>query len=184
MTIQIENENTFRKIFKEEMNLFLGAGFLVLAKDCDSQPIPIGSELAKELRNQFSLDGLDALSLPQLSTVLEAQNKYAFHEYLKKRFTVDTFDEKYNILNSYNIHSIFSLNIDDLLYKVFALNEVNYLNDISLRGPVFSDKYAIGYIPLHGSIINEEELLIFSSTDITSSFSQDPDKWYFLTGLK
>ncbi len=183
MTIQIEHENTFRKIFTEGMNLFLGAGFSVLAKDFESRPIPIGRELAHELKSQFNLEGLDALSLPQICTILEAENKQKFHEYLKRRFAVHTYDDRYKSLNLCNIHSIFTINIDDLIYKIFSFSDQNYLNDISKHGPIFSDKSAIGYIPLHGSILNEDEPLVFSNTDIASSFSQDPDKWHFLTGL-
>jgi len=183
MTIQIEHENSFRKIFTEGANLFLGAGFSVLAKDSFDRLMPVGKDLAGELRRQFDLEGLDALSLPQLCTILEAQQRQDFHEYLRSRFSVHTFDEAYNCLNDCSIHSIFTVNVDDLVHKIFAASEHNYLNDISRRGPVFSDKCAISYVPLHGSILNEEEPLIFSNTDIAGSFSQDPDKWHYLTSL-
>ncbi len=183
MTIQIEHENSFRKIFTEGMNLFLGAGFSVLAKDSMRRLMPVGKDLAGELRSQFDLEGLDALSLPQICTILEAQNKRDFHEYLRSRFSVHTFDKAYNCLNDCTVHSIFTVNIDDLVHEILASSDHNYLNDISRRGPVFSDKCAISYVPLHGSILNEDEPLIFSNTDIAGSFSQDPDKWHYLTGL-
>jgi hypothetical protein len=70
MSIEIEFESTFRKIFSEGMNLFLGAGFPVLAKDPESRTIPTGRELSNELKVLFDLEEFDSLTLPQLCTIL------------------------------------------------------------------------------------------------------------------
>jgi len=134
-----------------------------------------------ELVTKFGLSDVAGLSLSQVSAILESSKKDEFYNFLKKRFTVAKFDSKYSALESINIKAIFSTNIDDLLFKIYAKSVAHYINDLMLRGPSFSDRTAIDLIPLHGSIIHEDESLTFSTLDIASSFSSDPDKWHVLT---
>src|SRR5262249_16292588 len=80
-----------------------------------------------------------------------------------------------------NIKTVFTTNIDNLVFKIFATSKSRYLNDLGTRGPAFTDLAAINYVALHGSIIHEGEPLEFSSTNLAAAFSIDPDKWHFLT---
>ncbi len=179
--ISIEHENTFKEVLKNGVNLFIGAGFSLLAKDCDGKVMPIGNQLADELIQEFSLDRLKELSLSQICTILESTKKEALYSFLKKRFSVDNFSDKYYAISKLNLSSIFTTNIDNLIYRIFESSKDNYINDITQHGPVYNDKASIDYIALHGSIIHEDNPLVFSTYDVASSFSLDPDKWHFLT---
>lgn len=181
--MNIENEHTFLQSLRDGINLFFGSGFSILAKDSRNRYLPTGKQLAAELMQQFDLAELDSLDLPQIVTVIEAERREELYTYLTERFSVHSFDERYGCLNDrINIETIFTTNIDDLLFKVFARNEEHYLNDVSLHGPAYGDRSAIDIVPLHGSVARVGSLMTFSSLDIASSFPRDPDKWHFLTG--
>jgi hypothetical protein len=96
------------------------------------------------------------------------------------RFSVETFDEKYFSLEKINLKNIFTTNVDDLIYKIFSNSQKYYVHDILLRGPAFNDRAAIDLITLHGSIAHTDEPLVFSTLDLASTFSSDPDRWNFL----
>ena len=91
-----------------------------------------------------------------------------------------SFDARYFSLGNLNIKSVFTTNVDDLVFKIYSVSDSHYLNDVSQRGPSYSDKFAIDYVPLHGSVIGDFELT-FSTLDIAGAFDSDPDKWHFLT---
>lgn len=176
----IENENSFKQALKYGVNFFVGSGFSVLAKDGDGRKLPIGHELASELVSEFKIQDAASLDLSRISTILEYDNKSAFYAYIKKRFNVNEFDEKYCVLEKLNIKSIFTTNVDNLIHKIFASSDQFYLNDINLRGPTFGDRSAIDYIALHGSILDDNRSISFSSRDLAASFSTNPDSWRFL----
>lgn len=181
MEVIIEHENTFRAIFSSGMNLFLGAGFSVMAKDESNNSIPTGLQLKDELISNFKLSRLNNLNLPQIATILEGSQKEAFHSYLRKRYNVSSYDKRYDFLDKLNVKSIFTTNIDNLIHRIYGNSHIKYINDITCRGPVHGDRKAVNFAPLHGSIANDESKLSFSVTDISSSFSLDPDKWHYLT---
>lgn len=181
-TITIENENTFKKACLEGINLFLGSGFSVLAKDSSGATLPLGKSLREELASNFALDNVEGLSLSQVCMILESDRRDQLYEFLKCRFSVASFDPLYHALQSLKLRTIFTTNVDDLLFKVFEESDDYYLNDMGIRGPAFADRAAVDFTALHGSILHPEEPLAFSSTDVAASFSADPDKWHFLTG--
>ena len=51
--MNIENEHLFNNALSTGINLFVGAGFSILAKDEDGNRLPLGSELSKELAAIF-----------------------------------------------------------------------------------------------------------------------------------
>lgn len=70
--MEIQQQNTLEHALKNGINLFVGAGFSILAKDADNRKLPTGGQLAAELANHFSHN---EIPLPQLSTILESTNK-------------------------------------------------------------------------------------------------------------
>ncbi len=178
---RIDNQNTFEKALLEGINFFLGAGFSILGKDIAGKNLPLGSELITELTEKFSLLKTGNLSLPQISTILKAKHADAFRSFLTERFTVSGYDKGYEQLERFNIDRIFTTNIDNLIQKIYEGSKSHYINDVSRHGPAFSERNAIDLIPLHGSVTNPTSDLTFSIFDITSSFSDDPDKWHSLT---
>lgn len=100
--MRIDNKNTFERALSSGINLFLGAGFSILAKDANGNYLPTGTALAKELAIKFSKP--DFYSLPQLSTIIEkSTSKQDFYDYLVNRFSVKSFDPLYNNLLNMNI---------------------------------------------------------------------------------
>ena len=67
-----------------------------------------------------------------------------------------------------------------MFLKIFENSRSLYLNDVTIKGAIFNESKAVKYVPLHGSIYNDERKLIFSSADISSAFSNDRDIWQYL----
>lgn len=180
--MQIENENTFKLYLQNGINLFLGAGFSVEAKGTFNdkpKPMPVGDDLRKEILKAFGRDENSQMSLPQLCQVISKTQREALNNFLRRRFTVTTYSEKYENLERLNIKAIFTTNIDDLVFRIFEKSQRYYVNDISLRGPSVAGTSAIDYIALHGSIVHpESEGLDFSPIELASSFERDKDKWF------
>ncbi|MCV5473474.1 hypothetical protein OFN43_31970, partial [Escherichia coli] len=76
-----------------------------------------------------------SLDLPQLCQILSSSSKKELKDFFINRFTVTEFDELYKSLESIKIKSIFTTNIDDLIFKIFKDSSKYYINDIQLRGP-------------------------------------------------
>lgn len=176
--MKIELEATLVDTFKNGINLFTGAGFSVLAKDKTGKSLPLGLELKNELAEKFNQP--NSLDLAQLCTIIEAITPEKLKKYLTERFEVIEYDRKYDVLKTINIKSIFTTNIDNLIVKIFSNSEDHYLNDITNIGPSFSDRTAIDYIPLHGSILDQERKLIFTSIDLATTFNSEQSTWMYL----
>ncbi|SDF98762.1 SIR2-like domain-containing protein [Limimonas halophila] len=181
MSLQIENENSLNAALKSNVNLFLGAGFSKLSEDANNQTLPLGSELKDELITKFGFpEHYGNLNLDQISQILRTKHDEHFMKYLINRHKVKNFSEKYYNLKNISISSIFTTNIDDLIYKVFFDISEYYIHDLSLRGPSLSSGYAVNFVPLHGTVNHVRPSLTFSSEDLASAFSEDPDQWHFL----
>lgn len=179
--MQVESENLFRDALRSGINLFLGAGFSLLAKDKDGTALPLGSQLATELAREFDLTDTNALSLPQICTIIERSQKDRLRSYLKKRLTVGDFDPSYRGLQRLNVNTIFTTNIDDLIFRIYADSVTHYLNDLDVRGASYSDRSAIDVVTLSGSILDDSRPFSFSSLDLAAAFRDDPDRWHLLT---
>ena len=92
--MEIAQENTFRKYLTNGINLFVGAGFSVLAKNKDDNFVPLGNSLKEMLAQRFGKESLVGLDLAKLSTVIESENKAAFREFLDQQFEIESFDER------------------------------------------------------------------------------------------
>lgn len=177
--MHIEKENTLRAAIKSGINLFVGAGFSCLAENSAGLDLPVGDMLKSELCKYFNLQSCACLELSKVCTIIEQRDPAAFRLFLKQRFTVERYDERYESITKLNVKSIFTTNIDDLVHGIFGNSDSKYISDITKRGPVHGDRSCVDYIPLHGSIANEDDKLFFSTLDLASSFSLDEDKWHF-----
>jgi len=177
----IENQELFEnRLTSTRINLFLGAGFSTRAADRDGNSLPTGSQLAAELLEEFGREDLKALNLAEICTVISLSHRDVFHEYLKRRFTVDQFDERYQCLDQFDIANWFTTNIDNLAYEIFKGSPRHYINDIDKRGPSWRDRRAIDFFALHGCILNDNKPYRFGSLEVAASFGADPDRWWYL----
>ena len=177
--MNIENENSFLAALSNGINLFLGAGFSIFTKDQHGRQLPTGSELREELIEHFKLPA--NLDLPQAATVLNSTARNEFRSYLVTRFTVGDFDPRYTVLERLRVESIFTTNIDDLLYKIYSESKRAYLNDLDIRGATFQHLQAVDLVTLHGCVLDDSRELSFGATELASAFARDPDRWHFLT---
>jgi hypothetical protein len=178
--MDIENAASLRHALLRGVNLFLGAGFSVLAKDADERPMPVGDQLGDELRKEFGASGTVGLNLAQLYTLLARTKKEAVDEYLKRRYTVATFDQRYLSLHRVVATTIFTTNIDSLVHRIYEENPYAYLNDLNVSGPHYAELRAVDLVTLHGSVLDPDRPLRFGTIDIASSFGADPDRWRYL----
>ncbi len=178
--LNITHEHTLRAALSDGINLFLGSGFSLLAKNKEAESLPLGATLKTKLIKKFSLTAVENLQLSQICAILEAANRTDFYNAIYDYYTVENYDAKYNSLDNINIKTIFTTNVDDLIYKIYANSKTHYIHDILLRGPSLNDKSAIDLIPLHGSVAHKGKPLVFSTLDLASTFSSDPDKWHYL----
>ena len=88
-TIKIENEHSLKEAFRSGVNLFVGAGFSIDAKNKKGDKLPLGKNLALELCEKFGKKASD--NLPKISTLLEKTNRANFYKFLVEKFTVAEF---------------------------------------------------------------------------------------------
>lgn len=175
--MKIENEYTLKQALQTGINLFVGAGFSVLAENSKGQKLPIGKDLALELKREFNLNILD---LVRQSTILERTRKDDFYNYLTKRFTVSNIPDLYYGLNNINIKNIYTTNIDNLIPKIFSKHKLKYLHNQQQHGTA-TDVNAVNYLPLHGSVEGSNNKYIFSSTSLANIYNDATRIWNFLS---
>lgn len=175
--IKIESQNTFNHCLQSGINLFVGAGFSLLAKDKDNKNLPLGADLAKELSQEFQKPS--SFTLPQLSTILESTRSKDFHKYLERRFDVGEYDPLYTNLFKINIRSIYTTNIDNLFPRIFENNKERYLHYQYANGPT-EDEKGINYLPLHGCINAEPRQYVFDVASISNIYNEAPRIWNLL----
>ena len=163
--ITIDNRNIFFEKLKTGVNLFIGAGFSVLESPTGSR-LPIANELCKEICETFKIDKKYSKDLEKLSSILKRNCKEQFQKYLREKYKVNDFNSLYCILDKFNISSIITTNIDNLIYAIIDKSNRYYLNNISYYGAVKKDGSAIEYIPLHGEILNIESELYFGKFEL------------------
>lgn len=175
--MKIENEHTLKSALINGVNLFLGAGFSVLAKDSSNKQLPVGGQLAQELAVTFNCPQMD---LPQMATILEASKSKEFKEYLNNRFRVCSEDTLYTNINAINIKSIYTTNIDNLIPRIIKKSTNKFLNDQRSEG-MSTDKNAINYLTLHGNVDNNDDKFVFSSSSIATIYNNDTRIWNYLS---
>lgn len=174
--MDIEKTNSFKEALSSGINLFVGAGFSRLARDCDGKALPTGGELLAELNEHFKKDCND---LSMLATILRSTSDERFVKFLSRRFTVGSFDDLYKNLNLIAVSYYFTTNIDNLIPKIIESNPRGYLHDIRDYGEA-TDGKAICYLPLHGNVDRPGEGYVFSTTEIATIFSNAPRIWQYL----
>lgn len=174
--MKIEFENILKSAFVNGINLFVGAGFSLLSKDKFGRYLPTGNTLRDELSEIFHLS--KTYSLSQMSSLLNATNKPKFYDYLKNRFQVDSFDSRYYNLFHVNIKSIYTTNIDDLIFQIYQSknNDNKYIHDQFHNGPV-GDEQGINYMPLHGCVSFDDSNYIFDVAALANVYSEISHIW-------
>ena len=175
--IKIEKQNLLEHFFHNGINLFVGAGFSVLAKDKSGKNLPTGLDLAKELASLFGKP--NHFSLPQLCSILTSTVENQFYEYLTNRFSVAYVDPLYFNLRNINVKNVFTTNIDNLIYEIYKDVPGVFLNNLGTDGKT-TDENGINYLGLHGSVVNIPHKYIFDVASLATVFGDAPRIWSLL----
>ena len=152
--LRIENEHLFRKSLQTGINLFLGAGFSVLAKNASGAQLPLGSQFGALVRAEFPNVSLPAsLQLPQIATIVSAREREAFRQLVGRTYTVDRFDERYLALRNISVSNVFTTNVDNLIHRIADASPSWYVRDVFLYGPEPTHKHAAQFYALHGNVL-------------------------------
>lgn len=175
--MEIEREKVLiQHLKKEGINLFLGAGFSFDAFNQEQQRLPLGDDLKKLLIEKFDLHNFESLPLSQVCQIIKKQWKGDFNRFLQDTYTVKKYNESYNCLNKINIKNIFTLNIDNLIEKIYDESKATkILYDVETYGSI--DNEGIDFFKLHGSVTypHDKEFL-FSPEELSNLFVQDTTK--------
>lgn len=180
MKIQTDYEGTLLNDLSGEINLFTGAGFSVEAYNKEGASLPFGNELVREIRDFCNARGSNLpfvnLDLPRIYSIAQIQYKEELAEFMRKKYTVKSYDDSYLNLNLVNIKNWFTTNIDDLPYHI--INDSKYLNNIYNSGDSFSTNMrAINFFPFHGNVREKSEgkerEYVFSEIDLASSVANE-----------
>lgn len=163
----IDKENMFRTALATGINIFAGAGFSRLP-DLDGNYLPAASELCTEICSHFNINPSYKDDLEMLAGILQTRADQQFQDYLREKYTVNSYNPKYDCLQKINLHSFITTNIDNLIQCVYDKSTNYYLHDITFYGaskPVSSE---IPLIPLHGNVKNLSSRLYFGKNELTN----------------
>lgn len=174
--MRFDNEQLFiSMVSKYGMNLYLGAGFSVYANNEEGETLPLGNEINQRLISIFGLNASRAYTLSKTCQKIKRDNADALEKILKDTYKVKTFDDIYLNLNRLPIKNIITLNIDNLIEKVFD-NDTSIKNvaDINITGPLEKDN-VINLYKLHGSVTYPlGNRMSFTDKELTDLFVRNP----------
>lgn len=170
---RFDSKNLFNHALDNGITLFCGAGFSVLSKDKFGEPLPVGAKLLENLKKEFEdIQGYSDLS--RACTRIIKSDKDSFYRYIENHFTISDFDPLYLCLTNINIKSIYTTNVDDLMFNIWDKSSTNtYIYDRT-HGNEYENEdncFKIDYFPLHGCVKNNNEY-VFGATEIASAFSK------------
>jgi tetratricopeptide (TPR) repeat protein len=174
---RFDHKESLIQAMKSGLNLFVGAGFSLYAKDAEGNNLPKGSDLVEELHKSVG-PGLNDLA--KYCTVMERKNRAALYSFLTHRFTVSSYEEFYLNLNYINLKGVYTTNIDDLIPNIVARNKYRYINEQSVNGDCI-DERGINYLPLHGYVKYPDQGYVFSVERIAHIYNQAPRIWAYLS---
>ena len=130
--------------------------------------LPDASELCGDICERFQVSTVYAKDLEMLSSILKRNCKDEFQKYLREKFTVNDYNELYDVLNQIKINSFITTNIDNIFQCVIDNSSRYYLNCVSYYGATKNDGLAIEYVPLHGDIRDPNSELYFGKFELSN----------------
>ncbi len=170
-----ENETLFIKFAsKYGFNLFLGAGFSVYAYNYDETPLPLGNKINSILQELFDVHSKKNLTLGKTCQRIKRNKEDELNTFLRDTYKVKHYDEEYSLLNKFPIKNIFSINIDNLIEKIYDEDSAKYeLSDAKISGFLEKDNL-INLYKLHGSVTYPyTDRLTFSDEELNDLFIHD-----------
>lgn len=163
---QIDCVEIFKVALQKGINLFTGAGFSILPAP-DGTTLPDVSELCEDICKHFSIDPKYKDDLEQLSNIVSIHYGTEFQAYLREKFTVSTYNKRYDVLNNIKLHAYITTNIDNIIQCVMDHSIRYSLFNIVEYGAVRSD-VSLPFIPLHGNVKHLNSKLYFGKSELAN----------------
>lgn len=174
--VEFENLDLFIEfVSRSGFNLFLGAGFSVYAKNDNDENLPLGNSIGKTIAKLFDLNYEKyQKSLGNLCRKIKLSKKDTLNTFLRNTYKVKEYDTCYDILPSLPIKNIITLNIDDLIEKIYSNpNSIKDISDNKIWGNVEKEN-TVPLFKLHGSVTYPiEQELSFTTEEIQNLFATD-----------
>lgn len=175
--MKFENEEFFKELSKDGFNLFLGAGFSVMADNEFKESLPLGFKLKELLIDKFELSRYKDMPLPKVSQKLKRNKAGELFHFLKERYRVTNYDELYDNITKLTIKNIITTNIDDLIEKIFNKSNKSY-SDVKISGSIEKPNM-VNLFKLHGSVTYPfENEMLFSHEEMNVMFLKEPSLWH------
>lgn len=173
--VRFDNEPLFKEFAsKYGINLFLGAGFSTYAYNEQCETLPLGPAISDRLCQVFDLDKNRYDNLGKVCRKIKLEQEDALNAFLRDTYKVKRYDSSYSCLYSLPIRSIISINIDNLVEKVYEEpDSPKDLSDVKINGDLAKDNIVPLY-KLHGSITYPfSSRLTFTEEELHSLFVTD-----------
>ena len=176
MTIKrFDKVELFKKFVSEYgLNLFLGAGFSIYAYNNDDEPLPLGNQICERLCKTFEVDINKFKTLGKVCRKIKLSQEDEMKVYLRNTYKVKEFDPAYNCLPTLPIKNIFSINIDDLIEKIYSNpNSIKDISDVLINGNSCKENI-VPLFKLHGSVTYSiTERISFTEEELRSLFLEN-----------
>lgn len=176
------NELTFlaRNLERGNVVLFLGAGFSVDAKNAQGHALPLGGALAQLLAEKASLtyNGESLTNVYQAVQPIIGENE--IWRFLKETYHATAYADWYSILPRCSWYRIYTINIDDVLQRVYhGVNTQNLETIVCPAQPQERDPHFGGLqcVHLHGHVDHRESGLVFTLSEFAKQTAV-PNPWY------
>lgn len=134
--MRFDKELLFKQLVtKYGLNLYLGAGFSVNAYNKENESLPLGDEINKRLIDLFGLDSKRKMNLSKTCQKIKKDNADMLEKILKDTYAVKDFDESYLAITELPIKNIVTINIDNLIEKIYDHPKSNKdISDTKING--------------------------------------------------
>lgn len=173
--MEFEKEALFKQLVSNSgMNLYLRAGFSTYAYNAEQESLPLGNAINTRLIDVFSLDKTRNFNLSKSCQKIKKDNKDALNRLLKETYTVKSYDERYAYLVDFPIKNIITLNIDNLVEKIYEENTDSIsLIDSKIYGSLEKTN-SVNLYKIHGSVTYPMNYdMSFTEKELTALFLRE-----------
>lgn len=161
-------------VAKHGINLYLGAGFSVYARNDDGESLPLGNRINDKLIELFELDKTRGFNLSKTCQKIKKDSEDLLEKVLKDTYSVCDYDNIYLELTKMPIKNIVSTNIDDLVEQIYGSRESKVrVSDSKIYGTLEKENM-VNLYKLHGSVTYPlGERMSFTEKELTDLFIRD-----------
>lgn len=126
MFTKLQEEFLLRRLQRNEVVLFVGAGFAMEAQNKFNENLPTGRQLANKIWNFIKMPGAyDDTALQTMYELLlnKGIKTQSIKDFLNDIFSVKEYPEYFNYITLPYWHKIYTTNIDNLLDKIYFKSE-------------------------------------------------------------